>query len=128
MCGYASGRPTPHKLEPTEQNRDWLRASRCLSRLSSAKQRTDTDQPAPINGCGGGPFLIQSRMSKINCRRQVLASENPAEPGRHGQKVVEQKVASRRVSETKSMLRFFILDILRSTLATSAPCEFLHFR
>ena len=67
--------PTPHRLdraasETTEQKRDWLRASRCLSRFCSVKQRTATDQPAPNNGCGGDPFSIHSKMSKINCRRQ----------------------------------------------------------
>ena len=39
------------------------------------KQRAATDQPAPNNGCGGDPQLIHSRMSKINCRRQVLISK-----------------------------------------------------
>ena len=40
--------PTPHRLDHThsEQNRDWLRASRCLSRFcSSVKQRTARNSP-----------------------------------------------------------------------------------
>ncbi len=38
----------------------------------AGKQRTHTDQPAPVDGSGGGPFLIHSELSKIDCRRQVL--------------------------------------------------------
>ena len=52
-------------LTNSEQNRDWLRASRCLSRFCSVKQRTNTDQPAPVEGSGGDPFSIHSELSKI---------------------------------------------------------------
>ena len=56
------------------------------------KQRTHTDQPAPVHGCGGDPFLIFSKMSKNNRRCQKEMSGNPREPGRNGQTVDAEKV------------------------------------
>jgi hypothetical protein len=58
-----------------------IESTKKCRRFMANKQRTATDQPAPIDGCGGDPYLINSKMSKIKCHRQVLVSGNPDKPG-----------------------------------------------
>ena len=70
----------PGSRSPGESRKHERTKARKMQPSMAAKQRTATDRAAPQADAGAIRIKLHSKMSKINCRRQVLVFKNPGEP------------------------------------------------